>query len=480
MTQAQTTKINRAGKSLYEKIWDSHLVDEFPDGTSLLYVDRHLIHEVTSPQAFERLREAGRRVRSPELALAVADHNVPTLGERAASMATIDPASSAQIAALERNCRAAGIDYLKYDSPDQGIVHVVGPEQGFVLPGTIVVCGDSHTASHGALGALGIGIGTSEIEHVLATQTLRLRKSGNLEITLSGVLRDGVSTKDVALKLCQRLGPAGGRGLVAHFVGSLIETLTIEARFTLTNMAIEFGSRSALIVPDQQVVQYLRKACRFVDGDEWVAALQSWQDLSNDPHATFQQRHSLDVSQLEPLVTWGTSPHQSIEINSAVPDPNSMDVGEREAACRALEYMDLRPGQLMTDIPIHNVFIGSCTNGRLEDLRAAAAVLVGKRISPQVQQALVVPGSGRVKQRAEAEGLDTVFRDAGFAWREPGCSMCLGMNGDLVSPGQRCAATSNRNFVGRQGPGARTHLLSPAMAAAAAIKGRLTDVREML
>ena len=480
MGRRPTTR-SESSRTLYDKIWDAHLVAELPDGDSIIYVDRHLIHEVTSPQAFERLRETGRKVRAPELALAVADHNVPTVGNRTGGAnAALDPQSLTQINALESNCKDFGVPYLEYASPDQGIVHVVGPEQGFVLPGCTVVCGDSHTASHGALGALGIGIGTTEIEHVLATQTLRLRKSGSFEIRLSGVLGQGVTAKDVALMLCRELGPSGGRGLVAHYEGDFIEGLSIEARFTLANMAIEIGSRSALMAPNDAVIQYLQDKPLAPRGKQWSSALAAWSELKSDPGAVFQKRGHFDVSELSPMVTWGTSPHQSVQISSRIPDPAQFAHEERAAAIQAMAYMDVSPGQHLSDLAIQNVFIGSCTNGRLEDLRAAADILNKRRVSPGVRQAIVVPGSGRVKQMGEAEGLDRIFIDAGFEWRSPGCSMCLCMNGDIVPPGERCAATSNRNFVGRQGPQARTHLMSPAMAAAAALRGHITDVREFL
>jgi 3-isopropylmalate/(R)-2-methylmalate dehydratase large subunit len=432
-------------RTLYEKIWDSHVVAEREDGTALLYVDRHLIHEVTSPQAFEALRAAGRTVRRPDLTLAVPDHNIPTTPGRRATP---------QVERLRENTRAAGIRFIGPDDAEQGIVHVVGPEQGFTLPGTTIVCGDSHTSAHGAYGALAFGIGTSDVEHVLATQTLWLRRSKTMEIRVDGALGPHVSAKDLILYIIGAIGAAGASGHVVEYRGEAVSALSIEARLTLCNMSAEAGARAGLVAPD----------------DVTFAALgRRWEGLASDPDAKFDRNVTIDASDVAPMVTWGTSPDQVVPITGRVPD---------DADPGALAYMGLSPGQSLAGVPVENVFIGSCTNGRIEDLRAAAAVIGGRRVAPNVRQALVVPGSGLVKRQAEAEGLDEIFREAGFEWREPGCSMCLAMNPDRVPSGERCASTSNRNFIGPQGPGARTHLLSPAMAAAAAVTGRLTDVRD--
>ncbi len=463
-------------QTLYDKIWAEHAVASRDDGMTLLFIDRHLIHEVTTPQAFAGLRAARRRVRRPDLTLAVPDHNVPTT-ERTGPID--DPESAAQVALLEANCRAFGIEHIAIDAPEQGIVHVIGPEQGFTLPGLTIVCGDSHTATHGAFGALAFGIGTSEVEHVLATQTLLLRKSANMAVTVTGSLGHGVTAKDVALAIVGAIGAAGGTGHVIEYRGAVIEALSMEARMTVANMAIEAGARAGLMAPDETTFAYVKGRPRAPSGAMWEKALAHWRTLRTDPGARFDREVTIDGSAIAPLVTWGTSPEQVAPITGTVPDPADFeDPGRRAAAERALAYMGLRPGTRLEEVPISHVFIGSCTNSRIEDLRAAAAVVKGRRVAGTIVQALVVPGSGLVKRAAEAEGLDRIFIEAGFEWREPGCSMCLGMNPDKVPPGGRCASTSNRNFVGRQGPGARTHLLSPAMAAAAALAGRLADVRQ--
>lgn len=471
-------------RTLYEKIWDSHVVERRDDGTCIVFIDRHLVHEVTSPQAFEGLRAAGRPVHRPDLTLAVADHNLPTTARRdeAGNRVPIaDPMSAKQLEALEANAPAFGIRYIDDAAPEQGIVHVVGPEQGFTLPGCTLVCGDSHTAAHGALGALAFGIGTSEVEHVLATQTLLLKQSKSMEVCVEGTLGFGVSPKDLVLAIVGKLGASGGTGYVVEYTGSTIRDMSIEGRLTVSNMSIEAGARAGLIAPDEKTYAYLKGRPYAPTGADWDAALAWWQSLPSDQGARYDKRIALDAADIAPNVTWGTSPEDVVPITGNVPDPDSFaDESKRAAAAKSLDYMGLAPGQRMQDIPVDNIFIGSCTNSRIEDLRAAAAVAKGRKIAGDIKQALVVPGSGLVKCQAEEEGLDRIFIEAGFEWREPGCSMCLGMNPDKVPPGQRCASTSNRNFVGRQGPGARTHLLSPAMAAAAAITGKLTDIREMM
>ena len=470
-------------RTLYEKIWDAHVVERRADGTCLLYIDRHLIHEVTSPQAFEGLRAAGRRVRRPDLTLAVPDHNLPTTARtrhNGGPLLIEDPASAAQLQALEVNVAEFGIPYVDALAPEQGIVHVVGPEQGFTLPGTTIVCGDSHTAAHGALGALGFGIGTTEVEHVLATQTLLLKPSKTLEVRVDGELPTGVTPKDLILEIIARLGVSGGAGHVIEFRGSTFEAMSIEGRLTVANMAIEAGARSGLIAPDEKTFAYLKGRPRAPTGEAWDRAVEQWRDLMTDEGAEFDRSLRFSAGEVSPTVTWGTSPDQALPITARIPDLASFrDPAKREEVSRALAYMGLSQGQRLQDITIDHVFIGSCTNSRIEDLRAAAAVLGGRRKHARVRQALVVPGSGLVRRQAEAEGLDRIFLAAGFEWREPGCSMCLAMNPDKVPPGERCASTSNRNFVGRQGPGARTHLMSPAMAAAAAVMGRLSDVRAL-
>ncbi|WP_299321304.1 3-isopropylmalate dehydratase large subunit [Parasphingopyxis sp.] len=471
-------------RTLYEKIWDAHVVERRDDGTCIVFIDRHLVHEVTSPQAFEGLRAAGRTVRRPDLTLAVPDHNLPTTPRRDASGNRIpiaDPMSAKQLEALEANAPAFGIRYIDDAAPEQGIVHVVGPEQGYTLPGCTLVCGDSHTAAHGALGALAFGIGTSEVEHVLATQTLLLKQSKRMEIRVEGDLGFGVSPKDVVLAIIGKIGAAGGTGHVIEYTGSTIRDMSIEGRLTVSNMSIEAGARAGLIAPDEKTFDYLKGRPMAPSGADWDAAMDWWRSLPTDDGAHYDTRVALDAADIAPNVTWGTSPEDVVPITGSVPDPESFaEESKRAAAAKSLDYMGLTPGQRMEDVAVDNIFIGSCTNSRIEDLRAAAEVAKGRRIADGIKQALVVPGSGLVKAQAEAEGLDRIFVEAGFEWREPGCSMCLGMNPDKVPSGQRCASTSNRNFVGRQGPGARTHLVSPAMAAAAAVTGKLTDIREMM
>lgn len=471
-------------RTLYQKIWDAHVVESRDDGTSLIYIDRHLVHEVTSPQAFEALRVSGRKVRRPDLTLAVPDHNLPTTARRDAQGRRIpiaDPESASQLAALERNAPEFGIRLIGDADIEQGIVHVVGPEQGFSLPGATIVCGDSHTACHGGLGALAFGIGTSEVEHVLATQTLLLKQSKSMEVRVEGDLRPGVSAKDVVLHITGVLRAAGGTGYVIEYTGSAIRSLSIEGRLTVSNMAIEHGARAGLIAPDEKTFAYIKGRPYAPQGAEWDKAVAWWQSLATDPGAPYDKVVVIDAADIAPSVTWGTSPEDVLPITGIVPAPESFDDPSKQDAVRAsLAYMGLEPGQRLDSIPVENVFIGSCTNSRIEDMRAAAAVLKGRKKADNVRWAIVVPGSGLVKKQAEEEGLDRIFVDAGFEWREPGCSACLAMNPDKVPAGERCASTSNRNFVGRQGPGARTHLVSPAMAAAAAVTGHLTDVRELV
>jgi 3-isopropylmalate/(R)-2-methylmalate dehydratase large subunit len=471
-------------RTLYEKIWADHVVERRDDGTCLIYIDRHLVHEVTSPQAFAGLRAAGRPVRRPDLTLAVPDHNLPTTARVDAegnALPIADPASAGQLAALRTNVAEFGVPYIDALDARQGIVHVVGPEQGFTLPGTTLVCGDSHTSAHGALGALAFGIGTSEVEHVLATQTLLLQQSKTLEIRVDGSLGFGVSPKDVVLAIIGKIGAAGGTGYVIEFTGEVIRAMSVEGRLTVSNMSIEGGARSGLIAPDEATFAYLKGRPLAPKGEDWDKAVAYWRTLPTDPGAVYDKTVLLHASDIAPSLTWGTSPEDVVQITGAIPDPQSFaDASKRVAAQKSLDYMGLAAGTAMQDIGIEHVFIGSCTNSRIEDLRAAAAVVKGRHVADRIRQALVVPGSGLVKLQAEAEGLDRIFTEAGFEWREPGCSMCLAMNPDKVPAGERCASTSNRNFVGRQGPGARTHLLSPAMAAAAAVTGRLTDVRELM
>ena len=463
-----------AGKTLFDKIWESHIVRAEPDGTTLLYIDRHLIHEVTSPQAFEGIRMAGRRVRRPLATLAVPDHNVPTTDRR---LGIADAISAKQIRTLEENCRAFGIPLFGMHDIRQGIVHVIGPEQGFTLPGMTIVCGDSHTSTHGAFGALAFGIGTSEVEHVLATHCLLQKRPKTMAIIVDGCLRDYCTGKDVILAIIGKIGTAGGTGYVIEYGGSAIRALSMEGRMTLCNMSIEAGARAGMIAPDDVTIEYLRGRPMAPAGEHFEQAVRQWRSLITDPDAKYDLTVELRAEDIAPQVTWGTSPGMVTSIDGAVPDPREMpDDHTKQAAQRALEYMDLRPGTPITSITIDRVFVGSCTNARIEDLRLAARYAQGKKVAPGVQ-AMVVPGSGLVKQQAEAEGLDRIFKDAGFEWREPGCSMCLAMNADMLRPGERCASTSNRNFEGRQGKGGRMHLVSPVMAVAAAVAGHFVDIR---
>ncbi|MCD2322608.1 3-isopropylmalate dehydratase large subunit [Sphingomonas sp. IC-56] len=476
--------MSNAPRTLYEKIWANHVVERRDYGTCLIYIDRHLVHEVTSPQAFSGLRAAGRRLRRPDLTLAVPDHNLPTTARVDASgqpLPISDPASAGQLSALRANVAEFDVPYIDALDARQGIVHVVGPEQGFTLPGTTLVCGDSHTSAHGALGALAFGIGTSEVEHVMATQTLLLAQSKTMEVRVDGTLGFGVSPKDVVLAIIGKIGAAGGTGYVIEFTGEVIRSMSLEGRLTVSNMSIEGGARSGLIAPDDTTFAYLKGRPMAPKGAAWDKALAYWRSLPSDPGARYDATVQLQASDIAPSLTWGTSPEDVVPITGAVPDPESFaDPSKRVAAQKSLDYMGLTPGMRMQDVGIEHVFIGSCTNSRIEDLRAAAAVVKGHHVADRIRQALIVPGSGLVKRQAEAEGLDRIFTEAGFEWREPGCSMCLAMNPDKVPAGERCASTSNRNFVGRQGPGARTHLVSPAMAAAAAVTGRLTDVRDLM
>ena len=464
------------GKTLYDKIWDAHLVSSTPGEAPVLYIDRHLIHEVTSPQAFEGLRNEGRKVRRPELTLAVADHNVPTKDR---DQGITDPESREQVETLERNAREFGIEYFAMDDIRQGIVHIIGPEQGWTLPGTTIVCGDSHTSTHGAFGSLAFGIGTSEVEHVLATQTLRAQVSKNMRVTVNGKLPDGVTAKDIALAVIAKIGTAGGTGFVIEYAGDAVRALSMEGRMTLCNLTIEGGARAGLVAVDDTTLNYIKGRPRAPKAGAWEAAEQHWRSLHSDADAKFDVEVVLDARDIVPMVTWGTSPEQALPITANVPDPAKLtEESHRAAAQRALDYMGLTANQKLTDVKVDHVFIGSCTNGRIEDLRAAAVIARGRKVAASVN-ATVVPGSGLVKEQAEQEGLDKIFLDAGFEWRDPGCSMCLAMNADKLQPGERCASTSNRNFEGRQGRGGRTHLVSPAMAAAAAITGHLTDVRTL-
>ena len=461
--------------TLYDKIWNDHLVHEAGDGTCLLYIDRHLVHEVTSPQAFEGLRTTGRKVRAPKKTLAVVDHNVPTTDR---SKPNPDPESAEQIAALAENAREFGVEYFNEHDKRQGIVHVIGPEQGFTLPGTTIVCGDSHTSTHGAFGALAHGIGTSEVEHVLATQTLIQKKAKNMRATVDGALPDGVTAKDIILAIIGEIGTAGGTGYVLEYAGSAIRSLSMEGRMTVCNMSIEGGARAGLIAPDEKAYEFLKGRPMSPKAADWDKAMKYWQTLRTDDGAHFDAEIKLDAAKLPPIVTWGTSPEDVVSISGAVPDPAKIaDEAKRVSKQRALDYMGLTAGTKITDIKLDRIFIGSCTNGRIEDLRAVAKVVAGHTVNGNLN-AMIVPGSGLVKEQAEAEGLDKIFIKAGFEWREPGCSMCLAMNPDKLSPEERCASTSNRNFEGRQGFKGRTHLVSPAMAAAAAIAGHFVDVRE--
>jgi len=468
--------LNFMARTLYDKIWEDHLVDEQEDGTCLLYIDRHLVHEVTSPQAFEGLRTTGRKVRAPEKTLAVVDHNIPTTN-RAGGIENEE--SRIQVEALATNAAEFGVEYFSETDNRQGIVHIIGPEQGFTLPGMTIVCGDSHTSTHGAFGALAHGIGTSEVEHVLATQTLIQKKAKNMKVEVMGDLSDGVTAKDIILAINGEIGTAGGTGYVIEFCGPAIEALSMEGRMTVCNMTIEGGARAGLIAPDAKTFDYIEGRPKAPSGENWDRALEYWATLQSDDGAVFDKVVTINANDLTPIVSWGSSPEDVIAVTGAVPDPEKIeDENKRASKQRALEYMGLQPGTKITDIKIDRVWIGSCTNGRIEDLRAAAAVLKGKKIADTVS-AMVVPGSGLVKAQAEAEGLDKVFIEAGAEWREPGCSMCLAMNDDRLKPEERCASTSNRNFEGRQGFKGRTHLVSPAMAAAAGIAGHFVDVRDL-
>ncbi len=462
-------------RTLFEKIWDDHVVHQPPGQPALLFVDMHLVHEVTSPQAFEGLRAEGRRVRRPDLTLATIDHGVPTANRE---LGITDPLSRQQIETLIANCEEFGITLYGLDDPRQGIVHIIGPEQGITQPGMTIVCGDSHTATHGAFWALAFGIGTSEVEHVLATQTLTQRKPRSMAVTVDGQLGPGVTAKDVILSIIHEIGVAGGTGYVIEYRGEVIESLSMEGRMTVCNMSIEGGARAGLIAPDETTFAYLKGRNHAPTGSDWEEALSYWRSLHTDEGAAFDSEIQLNGNDIVPFVTWGTNPGQSVPVTGTVPSPNDYsDPVERASVARALEYMNLPAGVPVRDISIDRVFLGSCTNGRIEDLRAAAAVLEGKTVHPSVS-AMVVPGSGLVKLQAEAEGLDVIFKNAGFEWRDAGCSMCLGMNPDILNPGERCASTSNRNFEGRQGRGGRTHLVSPAMAMAAAVEGHFVDIRE--
>jgi len=462
-------------KTLYDKIWEDHMVHQQSDGTELLYVDRHLVHEVTSPQAFEGLRLNRRKVRRPDLTLAVADHNVPTTDR---SKGIADEESRIQVDTLKNNCKEFSVELFDMNDKRQGIVHIIGPEQGFTQPGTVIVCGDSHTATHGAFGALAFGIGTSEVEHVLATQTLIQKKSKNLRVNVNGSLPLGVTAKDVILKIIGTIGTAGGTGYVIEFAGEIIRNLSMEERMTVCNMTIEGGARAGLIAPDQKTFDYLKGKPKSPKEENWDNALVFWKTLYSDKNCKFDKEININASEIEPLVTWGTSPQDIVSVTGNVPDPEKENNEDRKIAMyRSLNYMGLKPNVKISDIKIDKVFIGSCTNGRIEDLRSASKIIKGMKVAKTVS-AMVVPGSGLVKEQAEKEGLDKIFIEAGFEWREPGCSMCLAMNADKLNPKERCASTSNRNFEGRQGRGGRTHLVSPAMAVAAAINGCLTDVRK--
>ena len=464
------------GKTLFDKIWDKHLVASIDESTNLIFIDLHLVHEVTSPQAFDSLRMAKRKVKHPELTLATVDHGVPTSNRM---LGIKDPLSKIQIEALENNCDEFGVTLFGINDPRQGIVHVIGPEQGITQPGMTIVCGDSHTATHGAFGALAFGIGTSEVEHVLATQTLAMEKPRTMKVEVVGDVSEGVGPKDIILGIIRKIGTGGGAGHVIEYVGDVIKNMSMENRMTICNMSIEGGARAGMIAPDQVTFNYLKgKNYAPKDGD-WNDAIAEWNDLYSDEDATFDKVVTINANELEPSISWGTNPSQVIFINDTIPHPDDYEEeSEKEAASRALEYMDLQPGEKISEISLDRVFIGSCTNGRIEDLREAAAVVKGKKVAEKIG-AMIVPGSTQVKKQAEEEGLDKIFIDAGFDWREAGCSMCLGMNPDILSPGERCASTSNRNYEGRQGAGGRTHLVSPKMAAAAALHGQFVDIREL-
>ena len=463
-------------KTLFDKIWESHVVDEQEDGTCLLYIDRHLVHEVTSPQAFEGLRLEGRKVRRPDATIAVPDHNVPTSDR---SRGIEDEESRIQVETLEKNCKDFGVPYFGMEDVRQGIVHIIGPEQGITLPGMTIVCGDSHTATHGAFGALAFGIGTSEVEHVLATQTLLQRHAKNMRITVDGALPLGITAKDLILAIIGKIGTAGGTGHVIEYAGQAIRDLSMEGRMTVCNMSIEGGARAGLIAPDETTFEYIKGRPYAPKAGAWEQAVAYWRSLPSDEGAVYDKEVTLSIGEVEPQVTWGTSPEDVAPISGSVPDPESIaDENKRRGVLRSLEYMGLTPGMRLQDVKVDKVFIGSCTNGRIEDLRAVAEIAKGRKVAEGVY-AMIVPGSGLVKEQAEQEGLDRIFTEAGFDWREPGCSMCLAMNADKLQPGERCASTSNRNFEGRQGKGGRTHLMSPAMAAAAAVTGHIADVREL-
>jgi len=464
------------GKTLFEKIWDRHLVASIDESTNLVFIDLHLVHEVTSPQAFDSLRLAGRRVKHPEMTLATVDHGVPTSNRM---LGIKDPLSKIQIEALENNCEEFGVTLFGISDPRQGIVHVIGPEQGITQPGMTIVCGDSHTATHGAFGALAFGIGTSEVEHVLATQTLAMEKPKTMKVEVVGDVSEGVGPKDIILGIIRKIGTGGGAGHVIEYAGDVIKNMSMENRMTICNMSIEGGARAGMIAPDEVTFNYLNQKNYAPKGSDWDDAIAEWGNLYSDEDAVFDKIVTINADELEPSISWGTNPSQVIFVNDTIPHPNDFDEeSEKEAASRALEYMDLKPGEKISEIQLDRVFIGSCTNGRIEDLREAAEVVKGKKVSEKIG-AMIVPGSTLVKKQAEEEGLDKVFIKAGFDWREAGCSMCLGMNPDILSPGERCASTSNRNYEGRQGAGGRTHLVSPKMAAAAALHGKFVDIRNL-
>jgi len=464
------------GKTLFEKIWDRHLVASIDESTNLIFIDLHLVHEVTSPQAFDSLRLTGRKVKHPEMTLATVDHGVPTSNRL---LGIKDPLSKIQIEALENNCEEFGVTLFGINDPRQGIVHVIGPEQGITQPGMTIVCGDSHTATHGAFGALAFGIGTSEVEHVLATQTLAMEKPKTMKVEVIGDVSEGVGPKDIILGIIRKIGTGGGSGHVIEYVGSVIENMSMENRMTICNMSIEGGARAGMIAPDEVTFNYLKEKNYAPKGSDWDDAIAEWENLYSDEDSVFDKVVTINAGELEPSISWGTNPSQIIFVNDTIPHPNDFDEeSEKEAASRALEYMDLKPGEKISEIQLDRVFIGSCTNGRIEDLREAAEVVKGKKISEKIG-AMIVPGSTLVKKQAEEEGLDKIFIEAGFDWREAGCSMCLGMNPDILSPGERCASTSNRNYEGRQGAGGRTHLVSPKMAAAAALYGKFVDIRNL-
>ena len=464
------------GKTLFEKIWDRHLVASIDESTNLVFIDLHLVHEVTSPQAFDSLRLAGRRVKHPEMTLATVDHGVPTSNRM---LGIKDPLSKIQIEALENNCEEFGVTLFGISDPRQGIVHVIGPEQGITQPGMTIVCGDSHTATHGAFGALAFGIGTSEVEHVLATQTLAMEKPKTMKVEVVGDVSEGVGPKDIILGIIRKIGTGGGAGHVIEYAGDVVKNMSMENRMTICNMSIEGGARAGMIAPDEVTFNYLKKKNYAPKGSDWDDAIAEWGNLYSDEDAVFDKIVTINADELEPSISWGTNPSQVIFVNDTIPHPNDFDEeSEKEAASRALEYMDLKPGEKISEIQLDRVFIGSCTNGRIEDLREAAEVVKGKKVSEKIG-AMIVPGSTLVKKQAEEEGLDKVFIEAGFDWREAGCSMCLGMNPDILSPGERCASTSNRNYEGRQGAGGRTHLVSPKMAAAAALHGKFVDIRNL-